>query len=608
MTTRIKKTLIILCCLVIFAPLSTLADGMMVPPKDYWIQETDQKAVIFYDQGVETMVVSVAFEGNAEDFGWVIPVPSRPEVNKGSDELFTSLEELTGTTYYNDYMVPQGVSTLERSADEVTIIETKKVGYYDVTILSSTDEDALTDWLQQNDYNFPSSASYILNSYIQNDWYFVAMQINPKSLGWSDVSQQLREGHATPVVISFPTDNIVYPLKISSVTSRESESITDTTNAYTDSTVTYTTGKIGKGIELDNNDAVSFEADDYFNASEGTIEMWIKPDASWGTTPPGYWELFTVATSDGSDILEFRAGQDSAHDNLQFITYNPSATVWKTIDQVELIWDHTQWYYVAVTWSADNSPQIYINGIAQTMEASYSGNSWTMRSAEGGTVYLNQRKSYWGTNSGRAVYDEVKISNARKTAAEISTAYNAVLSNQAFEVEGNTLLLAHFNNNLLEEKTGEYLDHSNITGAAVIEKTVSPIYYDSYINILLYVIADNKKFLPGFSTHFANTIDKNSIEKLALNDQGNPLLQPTDKKYFLTKLSDSMTYTEMTEDLFLRKADDYQTIGQPIKSAGANLKNTFYVLIIISVVLSVIFAITILVISYQAKPPPRKKK
>ena len=60
-----------------------------------------------------------------------------------------------------------------------------------------------------NNYNFPDSASYILDSYIDNGWYFVAMKINPQSLEWKDVPQQLREGHATPVVLKFKTDKIM---------------------------------------------------------------------------------------------------------------------------------------------------------------------------------------------------------------------------------------------------------------------------------------------------------------------------------------------------------------------------------------------------------------
>ena len=63
-------------------PISTLADGCFVfrwnKQKD--INEPTQKAIIFQDQGREDLILQVKYEGPAEDFGWLIPVPGRPDV------------------------------------------------------------------------------------------------------------------------------------------------------------------------------------------------------------------------------------------------------------------------------------------------------------------------------------------------------------------------------------------------------------------------------------------------------------------------------------------------------------------------------------------------
>jgi len=354
------KTIGILFATLLFLfPQAALADGMVIAPETQWIEETDQKAVIFYDQGVETLILSITFQGDAEDFGWIVPVPSRPAVTKGSEELFTTLEELTG---YVPYPSKRGmyIGGLEQSAnDAVTVVETKKIDYYDVTVLSSTNEKALAEWFNKNDYNYPTEASYLLNSYIENGWYFVAMKINPESLGWTDVSRQLRSGHATPVSLAFETNNIVYPMKISSIVN----------------------------------------------------------------------------------------------------------------------WDYNPYYQ-----------------------------------------------------------DIVK---------ELGT---------------------------------------------------SPDYYSS-VTVQLYVIADSRKTLPSFSTDYANWIKKDSIQKLALDDQGDPLLQPTENKYFLTKLTNYMYYEDMTEDLFLRDASTNGTIGDPIEVGGPTTATPFYIMVIVAVVISIAFAVVILVLS-----------
>ncbi|MBU0612858.1 DUF2330 domain-containing protein, partial [Patescibacteria group bacterium] len=191
---QLRKTLYILTLFALILPQLAMADGMLMPLPNYWVQETAQKAVIFYDGGVETMVVSITFQGDAENFGWVIPAPSKPTITKGSDELFTSLEELTRNYFVfsddsNRYDILSQGGLEEKT---VTVIETKQIEYYEVTTLSATDKDALTEWLNDNGYSYPSSASYILNSYIENGWFFVAMKINTESLEWNNVSQQLK--------------------------------------------------------------------------------------------------------------------------------------------------------------------------------------------------------------------------------------------------------------------------------------------------------------------------------------------------------------------------------------------------------------------------------
>jgi len=350
---------IIAALLLFLFPQAVLADGMVVAPETQWIEETDQKAVIFYDQGVETLILSITFQGDAEDFGWIVPVPSKPEITKGSDELFTTLRELTGYPQYpNKRMLYEGAYD-QLTSSAVTVVETKKIDYYDVTVLSSTDEKALAKWFQKNDYNYPTSASYLLNSYIENDWYFVAMKINPESLEWTNVSQQLRSGHATPVAFSFQTNNVVYPMKISSIVNR------------------------------------------------------------------------------------------------------------------------------------DNNPE----------------------------------------------YQEIK--------RELRTV---------------------------------------------------PEYYSS-VTVSLYIIAENRKTLPSFSTDYANWIKKESIQKLAVDDQGDPLLQPSGKKYFLTKLTNYMYYEDMTEDLFFRDASTNSTIGDPIEVGGPTTATPFYIMIIVAIVISIGFAVVILVLS-----------
>lgn len=220
-----KKLLFSLLVVSLLLPGVGLADGMIVTPAEYYAWETEQKGAIFYesDTKTETLVISMAFQGDATDFAWVIPTPNKPEVEKGSQKLFTELEELTGV---DDYKYESGISlglTADAPMDTaVTVIEEKTVDYYDIAVLASTDSKALSKWLNDNGYQYPKENAYILNDYINNDWYFVAAKITQDAADDSTITSDLNYGTATPLQLTFTAENIVYPLKISKVTEAES--------------------------------------------------------------------------------------------------------------------------------------------------------------------------------------------------------------------------------------------------------------------------------------------------------------------------------------------------------------------------------------------------
>ncbi|MFH1236390.1 MAG: DUF2330 domain-containing protein [Parcubacteria group bacterium] len=594
----LRKVFILLTVVVIISPSMVIADGMIVPPPDYWMRETDQKAVIFYDQGVETLVISASFQGNAEDFGWVIPTPAMPTVARGSDELFTSLQELTGQTYQYEQPLSRHGGADDVSTGSITIVETKQVDYYDVTVLTSDDKDALVSWLKENKYEFPTSASYILDSYIENGWFFVAMRVNPQSLEWLNVGERLRSGHATPVVISFPTQNIVYPLRISSVTNRPTYSSPSSLDVP--HTPTYAITQFGNGVAIGAIGTLSFPAD-IFPYTGGTAEFWLAPDSAWETSESGYWELISIVNPEGKDIFELRRGKDATYDNIQLTGYNPVTTSsWKTADAEPLTWDSSQAYYIAVTWLETSEPQIFVNGVPLKTEASYSGGIWSLLPyPERGMMYFGQRKSDSGLSALRGNLLEVRISSSIKTSAEVATTYQQFLNSKEFDREGSTLLLAHLDRSLTEEISGRDLAYTEVTN------NYEDLYpaIDQSASIVLYVIADKKKSAPEFSTTFANTIDRESIKQLALDSQGNPLLNPTQEKYSLTTLSRTMAYSDMNEDLFLRDAPTNDTIGRPITRAGHKSMNPFYIVIGVAVVLSAGLVITILLMNQKSPPP-----
>ncbi|OGG86651.1 hypothetical protein A3B87_03055 [Candidatus Kuenenbacteria bacterium RIFCSPHIGHO2_02_FULL_39_13] len=213
----LKRIAFALLAVSFLAPTVVLADGMIVPRPDRYVWETEQKAVIFYENNQETLVLSVSFQGNAEDFAWIVPTPSRPEVSKSSDELFTSLQELTAPIYdYPQPMPLRDASSVGYDEQGVYVLETKQIDYYKITVLEANNVDSLSQWLKDNGYQYPESGKYILDSYIKSGWYFTAIKI-VDDYASANIEYQLNSGHAIPLKLEFAASKIVYPLKISAI-------------------------------------------------------------------------------------------------------------------------------------------------------------------------------------------------------------------------------------------------------------------------------------------------------------------------------------------------------------------------------------------------------
>src|SRR5689334_2450791 len=218
---QIRPASLLIAAILMFASATSHGDGFFVFRwnKEKDINEPTQKAIILHDQGREDLLLQVKYEGAAEDFGWVIPVPGQPEVRKGSMEPFYELSKLT-QKQFGDGTHHRSMSNGYGGAEpEVKVIEVKTVGAYEVAILSSTNPSALADWLAAHQFNFPKEKQSVLDQYIQRHWFFVAARVNPDGNGFiikatgtqpSKISgatrQKLASGELHPIIISFPSE------------------------------------------------------------------------------------------------------------------------------------------------------------------------------------------------------------------------------------------------------------------------------------------------------------------------------------------------------------------------------------------------------------------
>lgn len=554
MKNKIEKFL--LATLITFAyllPIFAVADGGLVPPLDRYIYETDQKAVIFYDQGVENLILQITFEGDAKDFAWIIPTPKQPQVEKSTDTLFARLDELTRPEEEGAPM-SAGFGLMNTSVDDVgrsvRVVETKKIEYYDINVLEASDKNALYNWLNDNGYAFPQQGKYIIDDYIQKGWYFTAVKIDNESV--SDlVEGQLQNGHAIPLKLSFETEEIIYPLKISSLNGLKDKA--------PEGKISYVDGVANKAA-LINSDRmiVSDRVIPDFNISSGKIKFHLKKRNS----DPLNNIIKIEKVSSLNSVTKIGLKISNQRENVfNFELYLDS---FREDFLVNLADDfkENQWQSYEFDWNLDPASnsfitKFYIDGIERTLSRTSPGNnrmavindgipSEKAVMTIGGEFYANgpmttiekfetpRDEDYFVDHNGDILIDELMV-----------------------ESQGQPVLNANFEDNLdfflRNGSGGTFRVYSS-------PKNVSNYSHSNSTGILLYVFADKKQEATGFNVQYAGPIKKDEIKELAIIE-GKPWIDPSENKYFLTRLYDSMNTSEMTEDVYFRKSENQGTVN-----------------------------------------------
>lgn len=208
----------------VFRPVRTAPAMCGYVPKDRDVTQPAQKAFISWDpkQHFEDVTVQPMFQGSAEDFGMLIPTPSRPKIDEMPRDffkamsVFTILEPIDGNRFTDPHGDKPGVYSLHAAGSgghqsAVRVVESGVVGALDYKIIEADKSGDLFQWLSENHYKVPGDRQS-LDYYIRRKWVFTVMKIDPAQMKKS--SDGSYTGEVTPTRFSFQSENLVYPLKI----------------------------------------------------------------------------------------------------------------------------------------------------------------------------------------------------------------------------------------------------------------------------------------------------------------------------------------------------------------------------------------------------------
>jgi hypothetical protein len=226
------------------APLNAWSACCYFSAKNADILQPGQKVFITWDpeKKVESFTVQPKFEGNALDFGMVIPTPAQPKLHEMPRDFFKHLAYYTilaRREFPDSKLLPRpklyafggagGFSpkAMENARDglgksTIKVLETGVVGSLDYKIIEAGRADDLFKWLKDNKYSY-SGDEATLNFYVAKKWLFTVMKIDTMQMKKNKDGSYA--GEVTPTRFQFASEQLVYPLKITQI------SVKDTTEA-----------------------------------------------------------------------------------------------------------------------------------------------------------------------------------------------------------------------------------------------------------------------------------------------------------------------------------------------------------------------------------------
>lgn len=158
------------------------ACGVALPP-NIPVTIADESAIIVWDARTKTQhfIRRASFATKAQDFGFLVPTPTKPTLAEADNDVFKTLAKIT-----EPVVVKQAAPSNfgcgcgggpPKAAAPVRVLEEKRVAGYDAVILEADEAEALAAWLKEHGYDYSPALKDWMTPYVKAGWKITAFKI-----------------------------------------------------------------------------------------------------------------------------------------------------------------------------------------------------------------------------------------------------------------------------------------------------------------------------------------------------------------------------------------------------------------------------------------------
>ena len=172
------------------------------------VNQTGETILFRLHDGRVEAHVQIAYNGDPSRFAWLVPVTAIPEVKPGSSQLFINLLNSTVPTYFANFVFAEcggfddigfGCGAALDTADigsaefdsggeggeegggpaDPEVVARGQAGAFEYAVLMGQSTAEIVNWLEANGYAQDPDAPPILDEYVQEGFYFLALKLVP---------------------------------------------------------------------------------------------------------------------------------------------------------------------------------------------------------------------------------------------------------------------------------------------------------------------------------------------------------------------------------------------------------------------------------------------